>query len=146
MLLQLSDPLLAPFLGSWRLDPLSMQVVKKLIGSREALASVEAALAYTRKYGNEEVFRRFLTRCKDDRVVIAPRQITFHHHGKAPFTLPIQKVAKEGRRTVIHCIQKPPYPVGPVAYAFHFTADRLVMREQSGLRRTAITHRFYLDT
>jgi hypothetical protein len=53
MLVQLSDPLLAPLLGSWRLDPLSMQVVKKLIGSREALASPEAALAYTRKYGSE---------------------------------------------------------------------------------------------
>ncbi len=121
-----------------------MQVVKKLIPEAAGRSSVEAALEYARLYGNEDSFRRFLTRCEDDKVVIAPRQITFHHYGKPPFSLPIQKVTKEGRKTLIHCIQKPPYPVGPVVYSFHFLKDRLVMSEQTDLRKS-ITHKFYLE-
>jgi len=143
MLVQMSDPLLAPLLGSWRLDPLSMQVVLKILPVH-VLQNMDMAMRHARSVGNEELFRKFLTRCKDDKVVIGARQLTFHHHGKHPFSLPIQKVSKEGRRTLLHCIQRPPYPVGPVTYSFHFYEDRLVMREQNGLRKT-ITHKFFVD-
>jgi hypothetical protein len=144
MLVQLSDPLLKPILGSWKLDPLSMQVVKKIIPAKESLQSVEKALAYARSAGNEEIFMKFLQRCQDDRVVIAPRSLTFHHHGKKPYVLPIQKVEKEGRKVVIHAMQKPPFPVAPVAYIFHFHKERLVMTEKSQWTKP-ITHKFYTD-
>lgn len=143
MLVQMSDPLLAPLLGCWRLDPLSMRVAEKYVPP-EALGSMEKAMAYARKAGMEERFRKFLDRCKDDKVVIGARQIAFHHTGKAPFALSIQKVTKDGRKTQLHCIQKPPYPVGPVVYSFHFYKNRLVMCEDTGLAKP-ITHKFYLD-
>lgn len=143
MLVQMSDPLLAPLLGSWRLDPLSMQVVKKLIPAAY-LTSMEDAMDYAKVAGNEDSFRRFLERCKDDKIVIAPRQLTFHHYGKPPFSLPIQKVEKDGRKTIIHCNQRPPYPVGPVTYSFHFYRNRLVMSEHTDWRKS-ITHKFFLE-
>ena len=143
MLVQLSDPLLAPLLGSWRLDPLSMQVVKRILPSH-ALESMDTALKHARMLGNEDIFRKFLTRCKDDKIIIGVKQLTFHHYGKSPFSLPIQRITKDGRKTLIHCIQKPPYPVGPVVYSFHFYKERLVMSEQTTLRK-AITHKFYLE-
>ncbi len=143
MLVQMSDPLLAPLLGSWKLDPLSMQVVKKILPAH-ALESMDVAIAHARMVGNEDMFRKFLTRCKDDKVIIGAKVLTFHHYGKAPFSLPIQKVSREGRKTLIHCIQKPPYPVGPVVYRFHFYKDRLVMSEHTDLRKS-ITHKFFLE-
>lgn len=144
MLVQLSDPLLKPLLGSWKLDPLSMQVVKKLIPSAKDLKSIDAALAFARSSDNEAAFTKFLERCRDDRVVIAPRTLTFHHHGKAPYSLPIQRVEKDGRKILIHAVQKPPFPVGPIVYIFHFQKERLVMTEKSELARP-ITHKFYID-
>ncbi|MBY0408064.1 MAG: hypothetical protein K2Q01_10265, partial [Rickettsiales bacterium] len=59
-------------------------------------------------------------------------------------TLPIQSVSKVGRKTLVHCIQKPPYPVAPVTYSFHFSKGRLVMSEQTSLRK-AITHKFFIE-
>lgn len=144
MLVQLSDPLLTPLLGSWRLDPLSMQVLKKIMPAH-ARSSVEAALKHSKMVGNEDTFRRFLIRCQDDKIVIGVKTLTFYHYGKPPFSLPIQKVVKDGRKTLLHCIQKPPYPVGPVVYSFHFFKDRLVMSEHNSMREKAITHKFYAN-
>jgi hypothetical protein len=144
MLLQMSDPLLAPLLGTWRLDPLSMEVVKKILPERAARHSVDAAMEQARLAGCEDVFSRFLSRCENDRIVIGARSLTFHHYGKPPFSLPIQEVTKEGRKTLVHCVQKPPYPVEPVVYCFHFYKNRLVMSERMR-RRKPIVHRFYLD-
>ncbi|MBY0406735.1 MAG: hypothetical protein K2Q01_03525, partial [Rickettsiales bacterium] len=86
MLVQLSDPLLSPLLGSWRLDPLSMELVKKLLPGKAIPPSLDTALQMARALGVEEKFQRFLERCKDDRVIISPRQLTFHYFGKAAVT------------------------------------------------------------
>jgi len=135
---------LAPFLGRWVLDPLSVsrnKAVKHALGEEGlkklwGLASMEERAAYLA--GDAELAARYASLRRtgnDSHLVVSPQTLTFMRPQMGVVeaktsVFPVLRVSEEGRKAVVHTVNGPERGNHAIAYVLRFSKGWLLVSER----------------